>query len=66
MSGGLDGYRGFWSTVSDVNVRRVSADPDALTVSYTYSYTRDGDEKTDDVTLQLEKDGDSFRIAGER
>jgi hypothetical protein len=65
QSGGLEGYRGFWGEVTDVNIRRVVADPEALTVSYTYSYEKDGEARTDDVRLQLEKAGDSFRIAGE-
>jgi serine/threonine protein kinase len=65
QSGGVDGYRGFWDDVTSVDIRRVTADADALTVSYTYSYEKDGDERTDDVTLQLQPSGDTYLIAGE-
>ncbi len=65
-SGGIEGYRGFWDDVTDVELLSVATDPDALTVSYTYRYDYRGDGvRTDDVTLQLERSGDGFLIAGE-
>jgi serine/threonine protein kinase len=64
-SKGIEGYKGFWGRVSDVDVKTVDADPDDLQVTYTYSYDLDGDRRSDTVTLQLEKSGDSFLIAGE-
>ncbi|MET0821047.1 MAG: serine/threonine-protein kinase [Aeromicrobium sp.] len=64
-SKGIKGYKGFWSRVSNLDVKQVSADPASLRVSYTYSYELDGDSRSDAVTLQLEKSGDSFLIAGE-
>jgi hypothetical protein len=63
-SGGIEGYKGFWGDVSDVDVQKVSADEDALTVSYTYSYDYEGARRTEDVTLQLEQTDDGFLIAG--
>jgi hypothetical protein len=63
-SGGIEGYKGFWGDVSEVDVQKVSADEDAMTVSYTYSYEYDGERRTEDVTLQLEQTDDGFLIAG--
>jgi hypothetical protein len=63
-SGGLAGYKGFWDGVSNLDVQDVRAEPDALTVSYTYAYDYDGDRRTEAVTLQLEESGDGFLIAG--
>ncbi|QGG40656.1 serine/threonine-protein kinase [Aeromicrobium yanjiei] len=63
-SNGIEGYKGFWEDVADLSVERVSADPASLRVSYTYSYDFKGDRRTEAVTLQLEKSGDSFLIAG--
>lgn len=65
-SGGLSGYRGFWGDVTSTRMIDVEADPRALTVTYTYAFTKDGaGETTDTVTLQLEQDGDRLLIAGE-
>nr|MCW2729018.1 hypothetical protein [Aeromicrobium sp.] len=63
-SDGLDGYKGFWGDVDNLDVEQISADPDALRVSYTYSYDRKGARRTEAVTLQLEKTADGFLIAG--
>ena len=65
QSNGIKGYNGFWKDVKDIDVQQVSADPAALTVSYTYSFTKKGEERTDAVTLQLEKSGNGYLIAGE-
>lgn len=64
-SEGIEGYKGFWGDVKDLNVEQVSADPRGLKVSYTYSYDFKGDRRSDAVTLQLEQSGDSFLISGE-
>jgi tRNA A-37 threonylcarbamoyl transferase component Bud32 len=63
-SGGLAGYEGFWSRVSDVRVERVSPDPDAMRVTYIYSYLIDGSRRTETVTLQLTRAGDRYLIEG--
>lgn len=65
-SKGIEGYKGFWGKVSDLDVKTVSADPAAMTVSYTYSFAFDGDDdrRTDSVTLRLEQTADGLRIAG--
>ncbi|MGZ5390033.1 MAG: serine/threonine-protein kinase [Aeromicrobium sp.] len=63
-SGGLQGYKDFWAGVSDLDVQTVRGDPEALTVSYTYSYDFKGDRHTEDVTLQLEESADSYLISG--
>ena len=63
-SGGLQGYKNFWAGVSNLDVHTVRGDPEALTVSYTYSYDFDGDRHTEDVTLQLEESAASYLISG--
>lgn len=63
-SGGLQGYKEFWAGVSDLDVQTVRGDPEALTVSYTYSYDFEGDRRTEDVTLQLEESADSYLVSG--
>ncbi|MDO9454869.1 serine/threonine-protein kinase [Nocardioides sp.] len=65
-SGGIDGYSGFWGDVSNPRLLSVSADPEALTVTYTYRFNQRGEGvQTDDVTLQLVQDGDRLLIDGE-
>ncbi len=61
----MKGYTDFWGKVGDLNVADVRGDPAAMTVSYTYSYVFDGDRRSDDVTLRLQKSGGSFLSAGE-
>lgn len=63
-SKGIEGYKGFWGKVSDLDVQEVSADPGAMTVSYTYSFDFDGGRRSDSVTLRLEQTADGLRIAG--
>lgn len=63
-SGGLSGYESFWSKVEDVRVERVSPDPEAMRVTYIYSYLYEGSRRTETVTLQLTKDGSSYLIDG--
>ena len=65
-SGGYDGYSGFWSTISSARPYGITADPKALTVSYTIDYVKtNGDTTTQQVQLQLQKRGDTYLIAGE-
>jgi hypothetical protein len=65
-SGGLSRYEGFWDTIASADLRSISADPDALTVSYRVAYTReDGSKPLDDVSLQLVFEDGSYLIAGE-
>lgn len=66
-SGGIEGYRGFWDTIETADLVAFSADPEALTVSYTVEYQKvDGGEKvTDDVGLALVYEDGTYRIAGE-
>jgi hypothetical protein len=63
-SGGLGGYENFWGNVSNVRVESVTADVEALTVTYTYSYNLQASGKVSDtVRMQLEESGDSYLIA---
>ncbi|WP_139980668.1 serine/threonine-protein kinase [Nocardioides litoris] len=66
-SGGFAGYRdGFWGSVTDVRVQSVTADPEALTVTYTYSYDlENGDSRTETVSLQLADEDGRLLIAGD-
>jgi hypothetical protein len=66
QSNGYGGYSGFWSTVESASPRDITADPASLTVSYTVDYVMtNGRQSTQDVTLQLAREGDGFLIAGE-
>ncbi|WP_148614875.1 serine/threonine-protein kinase [Nocardioides rubriscoriae] len=65
-SGGLAGYTGFWGDVTNTRLLSIEADPGDLTVRYTYRYTKAGSgQTTDDVTLQLVRNGDRLLIDGE-
>lgn len=64
-SGGLEGYEGFWGSVTNPQIDDVRGDPDDLTVTYDYSYDVEGAERrSETVRLRLEQDGDTFLIAG--
>ena len=66
-SGGLEGYEGFWGDVDKAKIDSISADPDALEVSYTYSYHRGpGKPTTDDVVLLLTYEDGTYLIDDER
>ncbi len=61
-------YQGFWDQWRSAEVSDLSADGEALTISYTIVYTpedEDEDDVTNRVTLTLQPDGDSFLIADE-
>jgi serine/threonine protein kinase len=66
-SDGIEGYRGFWDTVSSTKLISVEADPERMVVDYRYTYTVRGEgPETDDVSLRLEQTEDGrFLIAGE-
>ena len=66
-SGGIAGYRGFWDTIASADLQSFSADPEALTVSYTVAYQREGEDGTitDDVRLALVFQEGTYKIAGE-
>ena len=66
-SNGYGQYKRFWDTIESASVTQVSADPDALTVSYDVTYeTRSGSTTSpESVLLTLVKSGDSFLIADE-
>jgi hypothetical protein len=59
-------YRSFWGSVSDIDVSSITADPANLTVTYVYSYRRDGKRVRDErVSLQLAFSDGRYAIAGE-
>jgi serine/threonine protein kinase len=65
-SGGLQGYLDFWGDVRSAKIDSIEADPEALTVSYSYQYVKPQDGPTDDdVTLQLTHDNGVYLIDGE-
>ncbi|KRF30559.1 serine/threonine-protein kinase [Nocardioides sp. Soil805] len=65
-SNGFEGYSGFWGTVESATPRDITADPESLTVTYTVDYVMEsGREDTDDVSLQLVRQDDTYLIAGE-
>ncbi len=65
-SGGYDGYLSWWGTVQSASPRNIESDPEDLTVEYTVDYVLEsGRRSTEDVGLQLVRDGDSYLIAGE-
>jgi serine/threonine protein kinase len=67
-SKGFGTYRKYWDQWSSAVPANIEADPESLTVSYAITYDReDGESQSDDVTLELEEDGDGgFLIAAER
>jgi eukaryotic-like serine/threonine-protein kinase len=66
-SGGIEGYRGWWDTVSNTKLISVEAHPETMVVDYRYSYVVRGEgPETDDVSLRLEHTEDGrYLIAGE-
>ncbi|MDX6372190.1 MAG: eukaryotic-like serine/threonine-protein kinase, partial [Nocardioidaceae bacterium] len=54
QSGGMSGYVQFWGDVRTAKILDISADPEALEVSYTYRYEKPPGKPTeDDVVLKL-------------
>ncbi len=65
-SNGIDGYEEFWGSVRSAEIKDISADPDSLEVSYTYTYDKPpGPAKTDDVVLQLTFEDGQYLIDDE-
>lgn len=59
-------YSDFWGPMSNPRILDISADPAAMTVTYTYRYDFPSvGNRTETVTLQLVRDGDGFLIAGD-
>jgi eukaryotic-like serine/threonine-protein kinase len=65
-SGGFGHYQGFWRTISSATARDITPNPADLSVSYGVEYVlTDGTTRTDQVTLQLVRNGTSYLINGE-
>ena len=65
-SGGFGKYQQFWRGFSSATPRGITPDPASLSVSYGVDYVKtDGSTSTDQVTLQLVRNGTSFLINGE-
>ena len=59
-------YEEFWGSVSEPRIQEISADPDAMQVTYTYSYEVEGEgRRTETVTLDLVQEGEDLLIAGD-
>lgn len=57
-------YRDFWGSVSDARITEISADPDSMSVTYSYRYRLDGSRRRGEtVTLNVVQDGDRLLIA---
>ena len=66
-SDGIEGYRGFWDTVTTTKLLSVEADPETMVVDYRYTYVVRGEgPRTEEVSLRLEQTDDGrYLIAGE-
>ena len=65
-SHGFGSYQKFWRTIASASPHDINADPAAMTVSYGVDYTKtDGSTTSDQVTLELVKNGSSYLINGE-
>lgn len=61
--GGFEQYDAFWSSADDVNVEQSQGDQASGSVSYTFSYTRDDQEQTQNQVAQVVETDDGLRIA---
>jgi serine/threonine protein kinase len=62
-SGGFGSYSGFWGSIRSATPSDVTADPGDMTVSYRVDYVKsNGEQVTEDHTLQLVPDGASYLI----
>lgn len=58
-------YDDFWGKVSNVDVQQVQADPEAMTVTYTYSYDHpELGSRTETIELTLEGTDGDYKISG--
>jgi serine/threonine protein kinase len=65
-SGGFGHYQQFWRGYTSATPHDIQADPTDLSVSYGVDYVlADGGTKSDEVTLQLVRNGSSYLINGE-
>jgi serine/threonine protein kinase len=65
-SGGFGQYQKFWRGYTSATPHDIQADPADLSVTYGVDYVlADGGAKSDEVTLQLVRDGSSYLINGE-
>jgi serine/threonine protein kinase len=65
-SGGFGKYQQYWGTIESATPREITANPSDLSVSYGVDYVKsDGSTSSDQVTLQLVRDGSSYLINGE-
>ena len=66
QTGGFGRYSGFWSTISSATPYDISVDLSAPSASYTVEYvTTSGRTTTEQKLLLLERQGDSYLIAGD-
>ena len=62
-SGGFGSYSGFWGSIRSATPSNVTADPAAMTVTYSVDYVKaNGEQTTEHHTLQLVPDGSSYLI----
>jgi serine/threonine protein kinase len=65
-SGGFGQYQKYWKTIASATPHDITPDPATLSVSYGVDYVKaDGGTTSDQVTLQLVRDGSSYLINGE-
>lgn len=58
-------YREVWTAIDDPQILRITPDPEAMSVSYTYRYSLPGGvRRTEDITLRLVQRGERLLIAG--
>ena len=57
-------YHEVWQAIEDPEILALRAQPETLTVHYTYRYRIAGARRTEDVTLQLVRRGGRLLIAG--
>jgi hypothetical protein len=56
-------YADFWGPMSNPRILNVKADPEAMTVTYSYKYDFPDGKRTERVTLFLVQEGDQLLIA---
>jgi serine/threonine protein kinase len=59
-------YQEFWGSVRRPEVEDVTADPEAMTVTYSYRYERDGERVEERIELTLVGTDGRYKIAGDR
>jgi serine/threonine protein kinase len=64
-SGGFGQYKQFWDQWESARITQSQAEPGPGTVDYTIEYTTEDEVTTDDVTLQLQRSGESYLIRDE-